>query len=190
MQRLSLGGGQFEVSLHDEPAPTAHGSERIEFLVSTNAGMPPGPLGRVASGGELSRIGLALSTAGADSLDTGTFVFDEVDAGIGGAVAEVVGRMLQALGVGRQVLCVTHLAPVAACATSQFRVSKALRDGVATSRVEGLDTAQRVDELARMIGGIHITETTLAHAQELLETFGRALDRDRTTLVRQHSTPS
>jgi DNA repair protein RecN (Recombination protein N) len=88
------------------------------------------------------------------------------------------------------VLCVTHLAPVAACATSQFRVSKALRDGVATSRVEGLDTAQRVDELARMIGGIHITETTLAHAQELLETFGRALDRDRTTLVRQHSTPS
>ncbi len=185
MQRLSLGGGRFEVSLYDEPAPTAHGSERIEFLVSTNAGMPPGPLGRVASGGELSRIGLALSTAGADSLDAGTFVFDEVDAGIGGGVAEVVGRMLQALGNSRQVLCVTHLAQVAACATSQFRVSKALRDGVATSRVEGLDAAQRVDELARMIGGVQITETTRAHAQELLETLGHALDRGPKTPAQQ-----
>jgi DNA repair protein RecN (Recombination protein N) len=172
MQRLSLSGGRFEVLLHAEPEPTAHGSERAEFLVSANAGMPPGPLGRVASGGELSRIGLALSTAGADSLAAGTLVFDEVDAGIGGGVAEVVGRMLQALGGRRQVLCVTHLAQVAACAASQFRVSKAVRDGLASSRVERLDAAARVDELARMIGGVQITDTTRAHARELLEQLG------------------
>ncbi|MBU3694552.1 MAG: DNA repair protein RecN [Rhodocyclaceae bacterium] len=172
MQRLSLSGGRFEVLLQAEPEPTAHGNERVEFLVSANAGMPPGPLGRVASGGELSRIGLALSTAGADSLAAGTLVFDEVDAGIGGGVAEVVGRMLQALGGRRQVLCVTHLAQVAACAATQFRVSKAVRDGLASSRVERLDAAARIDELARMIGGVQITDTTRAHAGELLEQLG------------------
>ena len=172
MQRLSLAGGRFEVRLHDETAPSAHGNERIEFLVSANAGMPPGPLARVASGGELSRIGLALSTAGVAALEAGTLVFDEVDAGIGGGVAEVVGRMLQSLGSDRQVLCVTHLAQVAACASHQFRVSKAVVDGVASSRVARLEAAQRVDELARMLGGTHITDTTRAHAREMLEHLG------------------
>lgn len=172
MQRLSLAGGRFEVRFHDETAPSAHGSERIEFLVSANAGMPPGPLARVASGGELSRIGLALSTAGVAALESGTLVFDEVDAGIGGGVAEVVGRMLQSLGSARQVLCVTHLAQVAACAGNQFRVSKTVVEGVASSRVTRLDGAQRVDELARMLGGTQITGTTIAHARELLEQLG------------------
>jgi len=172
MQRLSLTGGRLEVHLHDEPEPSAHGSERVEFLVSANAGMAPGPLGRVASGGELSRIGLALSTAGADSLETDTLVFDEVDAGIGGGVAEVVGRLLQSLGSDRQVLCVTHLAQVAACAKAQYRVSKALADGVASSQVTRLDDAGRADELARMLGGVQITETTRAHARELLLQLG------------------
>jgi len=169
MQRLSLAGGRLLVLLHPETEPTAHGSERVEFLVSANAGMPPGPLGRVASGGELSRIGLSLSTAGAGALATGTLVFDEVDAGIGGGVAEVVGRMLRSLGSRRQVLCVTHLAQVAACAGTQFRVSKEIRDGLASSRVEALDPAGRLDELARMIGGVQITEATRAYARELLE---------------------
>lgn len=177
MQRLSLGGGRFEVVLHDEAEPSAHGSERIEFLVSANAGMPPGALSRVASGGELSRIGLALSTAGVAALETGTLVFDEVDAGIGGGVAEVVGRMLQSLGRDRQVLCVTHLAQVAACAQSQFRVSKQVADGVASSRVAPLDAAERVDELARMLGGVQITETTRAHAREMLEQLRADADR-------------
>ncbi len=172
MQRLSLAGGRFEVVLHAEPEPSAHGSERVEFLVSANAGLPLGPLGRVASGGELSRIGLALSTAGVAALEAGTLVFDEVDAGIGGGVAEVVGRMLQALGGDRQVLCVTHLAQVAACAGSQFRVSKVVTEGVASSRVAPLDAGERVDELARMIGVVQITETTRAHARELLEQLG------------------
>jgi len=172
MQRLSLNGGRLEVRLLDETEPSAHGSERVEFLVSANAGMTPGALGRVASGGELSRIGLALSTAGADSLEAETLVFDEVDAGIGGGVAEVVGRMLQSLGEGRQVLCVTHLAQVAACAGTQYRVSKALADGMVSSRVVRLDTAGRADELARMLGGVQITETTLAHAREMLLQLG------------------
>jgi DNA repair protein RecN (Recombination protein N) len=169
MQHLSLAGGRLLVLLHPETEPTAHGSERAEFLVSANAGMPPGPLGRVASGGELSRIGLALSTAGAGALATGTLVFDEVDAGIGGGVAEVVGRMLRSLGSRRQVLCVTHLAQVAACAGTQFRVTKEIRDGLASSRVEALDPAGRLEELARMIGGVQITEATRAYARELLE---------------------
>jgi len=172
MQRLSLAGGRFEPVLHEDPEPSAHGSERVEFLVSANAGLPLGPLGRVASGGELSRIGLALSTASVAALEAGTLVFDEVDAGIGGGVAEVVGRMLKALGHDRQVLCVTHLAQVAACAATQFRVSKSVTDGVASSCVAPLDAGARVDELARMIGGMQITETTRAHARELLEQLG------------------
>lgn len=176
MQQLSLAGGRFEVALHDETEPAAHGSERIEFMVSANAGMPLGPLGRVASGGELSRIGLALSTAGMAALEAGTLVFDEVDAGIGGGVAEVVGRMLHALGHDRQVLCVTHLAQVAACAVGQFRVSKVVADGITSSSVAQLDAAARVDELARMLGGVQITETTRAHARELLEQLAGSAD--------------
>ncbi|NBS93096.1 MAG: DNA repair protein RecN [Betaproteobacteria bacterium] len=171
MQRLSLAGGRFVVALLDEVEPTAHGSERVDFLVAANAGLPPGPLARVASGGELSRIGLALSTVSAAALAAGTLVFDEVDAGIGGGVAEVVGRLLQELGTQRQVLCVTHLAQVAACARQQFRVAKAVREGVTTSHVEALSADQRVDELARMIGGMQITDTTRAHARELLATL-------------------
>lgn len=174
MQDLSLGGGRFEVRLIPESEPAPHGQERVEFLVSANAGMPPGPLGRVASGGELSRIGLALSTAGVAAVEAGTLVFDEVDAGIGGGVAEIVGRMLQTLGETRQVLCVTHLAQVAACASEQFRVSKLLREGVASSRVERLEPDQRVEELARMLGGMQITETTRAYARELLASLRSA----------------
>lgn len=177
MQTLSLQGGRFCIDLPPEPRPTAHGAERVEFSVSANAGMPPGPLDRVASGGELSRIGLALSTVAAVGLEADTLVFDEVDAGIGGGVAEVVGRLLQRLGEQRQILCVTHLPQVAACADEQYQVSKEQRDGLTCSRVTKLDHDGRIDELARMLGGLQITATTRSHADELLASLGRSKAR-------------
>lgn len=167
MQRLSMQGGQFEAALMPcEPEPA--GVERVEFMVAPHAGQALKPLARTASGGELSRIGLALQTILSQSAGAPTLIFDEVDAGIGGGVAEIVGRMLAELGQRHQVLCVTHLPQVAASAVGHLKVSKENRDGLACSRVRPLSRAERVEELARMLGGVTITETTRRHAEEML----------------------
>jgi DNA repair protein RecN (Recombination protein N) len=168
MQRLAMQGGAFEVSL-EACAPEAGGLEGIEFLVSPHSGQSARSLAKTASGGELSRIGLALQTILSGLSGAPTLIFDEVDAGIGGGIAEIVGRMLAELGETRQVLCVTHLPQVAAGAAHHWQVSKRRRDdGQAVSQVASLDRPQRVEELARMLGGVKITETTRKHAAEML----------------------
>jgi DNA repair protein RecN (Recombination protein N) len=167
MQDLSLAGGRFEVQL--TPAePSSTGAERVEFLVAGHAGTTPKPLAKVASGGELARISLAISVIAATATPVATLIFDEVDAGIGGAVAETVGRLLKQLGQQRQVLCVTHLPQVAARGDQHFVVSKATVDGRPVSRIALLERKARVEELARMLGGVEITETTRKHAREML----------------------
>ena len=170
MGELGMRGGRFEVALEtqagDEPDPS--GNERCEFLVSANPGQPPRALRKVASGGELSRISLAIEVAALGSDTIGTMVFDEVDSGIGGAVAEVVGQKLRALGERCQVLCVTHLPQVAAQGHRHLSVSKS-SDGASTeTRIESLDGTARREEVARMLGGIEITRETLAHAKQML----------------------
>jgi len=168
MQELSMSGGRFVVALNPcEPA--AYGLEQVEFLVAGHAGVAPRPLAKVASGGELARISLAIAVITAHATTVPTLIFDEVDTGIGGGVAEVVGRLLKRLGQSRQVLCVTHLPQVASQANQHFQVAKATVDGGKTvSRIDVLDTKARVEEVARMLGGIEITETTRKHARELL----------------------
>jgi DNA repair protein RecN (Recombination protein N) len=168
MKALAMSGGRFEVALRALDAGSAQGNETVEFLVSTNPGGAPQPLAKVASGGELSRISLAIQVITAKAAAVPTLVFDEVDAGIGGAVAEVVGRNLRGLGGRRQVLCVTHLPQVAAQAAHQWSVAKATANGVTRSRVAVLDAAARVEEIARMLGGVEITATTRKHAAEML----------------------
>lgn len=168
MQELAMVGGRFEIALTALEEGNASGLEAIEFLVTANAGQPPRPLAKVASGGELSRIGLALQVIASQSHAAGTLIFDEVDVGIGGRVAEIVGRMLKQLGSDRQVLCVTHLPQVAACANWQWSISKENRGEATFSRVTPLDAAGRVEEIARMLGGVKITDTTREHARELL----------------------
>jgi DNA repair protein RecN (Recombination protein N) len=169
MQSLGMAGGRFEVSIGINDAEfSAEGSDDIEFLVSANPGQAPKSLAKVASGGELSRISLAVQVAAAAKTSALCMVFDEVDAGIGGAVAEIVGRQLRDLGERVQVLCVTHLAQVASQAHSQFRVTK-LSDGKITrTAVKTLAANERVDEIARMLGGIDITDQARAHARQML----------------------
>ncbi|PKM06004.1 MAG: DNA repair protein RecN [Gammaproteobacteria bacterium HGW-Gammaproteobacteria-4] len=170
MGELGMAGGRFEVQVDesDVDTPQAQGAERVEFLVAANPGQPPRPLRKVASGGELSRISLAIEVAalGLDSVPT--MVFDEVDSGIGGAVAEVVGRKLRALGSQRQVLCVTHLAQVAALGHHHVQVSKDSAGGITRSHIVTLDRAGRIEELARMLGGLEITQATRNHAKQML----------------------
>jgi DNA repair protein RecN (Recombination protein N) len=168
MQELSMTGGRFVVALNPcEPA--AYGLEQVEFLVAGHAGVAARPLAKVASGGELARISLAIAVITAHATTVPTLIFDEVDTGIGGGVAEVVGRLLKRLGQSRQVLCVTHLPQVASQANQHFQVAKATVDGGKTvSRIDVLDNKARVEEVARMLGGIEITETTRKHARELL----------------------
>ena len=169
MQALGMAGGRFEVSLAPSEAEfSAHGSEEVEFLVSANPGQPPKALAKVASGGELSRISLAIQVAAAAKNSALCMVFDEVDAGIGGAVAEIVGRQLRDLGARAQVLCVTHLAQVAAQAHNQFRVTKQSEGKITRTSVEPLAPDQRVDEIARMLGGVDISEQARAHARDML----------------------
>ncbi|GAA5159648.1 DNA repair protein RecN [Viridibacterium curvum] len=168
MQDLAMAGGRFEVALIPEPEGSATGLEKIEFQVAANPSQPLKPLSRVASGGELSRIGLSIQVITSASQAVPTLIFDEVDAGIGGRVAEMVGRRLGELGQARQVLCVTHLPQVAAQADWQWRVAKDNHDGVTLSRLDVLDDAGRIEEIARMLGGVNITETTRSHAAELL----------------------
>jgi DNA repair protein RecN (Recombination protein N) len=171
MQQLGMTGGRFAIALEPLPAESAGagGMERIAFLVSANPGQPMQPLARVASGGELSRISLAIQVATAECGSVPTLVFDEVDVGIGGGVAEIVGRLLRRLGAARQVLCVTHLPQVAAQAHHQLRVSKETLDGHTHTRIEPLDSAARVEEIARMLGGTEITRRTRDHAREMLD---------------------
>lgn len=168
MQTLSMSGGRFEVALNEGPA-SAQGNEVVEFLVAGHAGTTPRPLAKVASGGELSRISLALSVIASRAARVPTLLFDEVDSGVGGAVAEVVGKLLRELGERHQVLCVTHLPQVAACGNHQFRVSKSEKGGVTRSHITELDAPERVEEVARMLGGITITPTTRDHAREMLQ---------------------
>lgn len=167
---LGMGGGRFEVRLEpqDGDRPDPLGAERVEFLVAANPGQPARPLRKVASGGELSRISLAIEVAALGLDAVPTMVFDEVDSGIGGAVAEMVGQKLRALGASRQVLCVTHLPQVAAQGHAHYRVSKAASEGVTQSAVQRLDTAQREEELARMLGGVELTREARAAAKRLL----------------------
>ncbi len=167
MQELSMTGGAFDIALRPCEA-TSSGLEQIEFLVAGHAGVQARPLAKVASGGELARISLAISVITSCATATPTLIFDEVDSGIGGGVAEVVGRLLKRLGQDRQVLCVTHLPQVASQANHHFQVSKSSEEGTTASYIDDLDNKQRVEEIARMLGGIEITPTTRKHARELL----------------------
>lgn len=168
MQQLAMVGGRFEIALDPLPEGAAHGREDVGFLVAANPGQPPRPLAKVASGGELSRIGLAIQVIASTAGVAPTLIFDEVDVGIGGRVAEIVGQMLAKLGGQRQVLCVTHLPQVAAQAGWQWSIAKDTSDGRTFSRVRVLDEAGRVEEVARMLGGVRITDTTRRHAREML----------------------
>ena len=180
MQQLGMAGGRFEVALLAHEAPQSFGSESAEFLVAGHAGSTPRPLGKVASGGELSRIALAIAvttsqlktSSKADTAGTApaaaTLIFDEIDAGVGGAVAETVGRLMKQLGRDRQVMAVTHLPQVAACADHHFVVSKQLREGLTLSEIKAVVGEVRVAEVARMLGGERLSNTSLAHAQEML----------------------
>jgi DNA repair protein RecN (Recombination protein N) len=168
MQQLAMNGGSFSVGLRALEAPAATGAEEVEFEVSSHPSLPLRPLAKVASGGELSRISLALQLVASKASPVGTLVFDEVDAGIGGAVAETVGRSLRRLGRERQVLCVTHLPQVAAQGDRQWTVVKTSVRGKLAVSVQQLQGKARVEELARMLGGAQITATTRRHAAEML----------------------
>jgi DNA repair protein RecN (Recombination protein N) len=174
MQELAMAGGRLEVALVPESAPAAHGLERVELRVASHPKQAVGPLSRVASGGELSRIALAIQVVTSEVGEVPTLIFDEVDTGIGGAVAAAVGRQLQAVGARRQVLCVTHLAQVAAHADHHFRVAKAGAGAGVLTTIERLDSGDRVDELARMLSGAATTAKTRAHAKELYEHHRRS----------------
>ena len=170
MQQLGMAGGAFEVALLAQEQPQSFGLESVEFMVAGHAGSTPRPLAKVASGGELSRIALAIAvtTSQLEQGGAGTLIFDEIDAGVGGAVAETVGRLMKQLGRERQVLAVTHLPQVAACADHHYLVSKALRAGTTASEVQAIAGETRVQEIARMLGGERLSSASLAHAQEML----------------------
>jgi DNA repair protein RecN (Recombination protein N) len=170
MQTLGMPGGKFQVDVQalDQNAANQHGADEIEFLVTANPGQPPRPLAKVASGGELSRISLAIQVSAAQSDAQPCLVFDEVDAGVGGGVAEIVGRQLHALGERAQVLCVTHLPQVASQAHAHVRVTK-LTDGKSTrTSLHTLTADERIEEIARMLGGVDITDKAREHAAEML----------------------
>jgi DNA repair protein RecN (Recombination protein N) len=171
MRQLGMPGGRFEIGIESDAAaePQAAGADRIEFLVSANPGEPVKPVARVASGGELSRISLAVQVAAARRTSRTCLIFDEVDAGIGGGVAEIVGRKLRELGNRCQVLCVTHLAQVASQAHHQLRVSKLTDGRTSRTTVSALGADERVEELARMLGGVEVTRKAREHAREMLK---------------------
>jgi len=171
MADLGMAGGRFEVQVvaTDPSAGRASGIDSIQFLISANPGQPLMPLAKVASGGELSRMSLSIQVIASDGSDIPSMVFDEVDSGVGGGIAEMVGQRLSELGLSRQVLCVTHLPQVASLAANHFRIMK-VTDGKSTrTAVSRLSGDERVEELARMLGGVQITERTRAHAREMLE---------------------
>ena len=174
MQALSMAGGRLEIALDRLAAPASYGLDDVEFRVAAHPKQPLAPLARVSSGGELSRIALAIQVVASEVGRIPTLIFDEVDSGIGGAVAATVGGLLQTLGSDRQVLCVTHLPQVAACADVHFRVSKTGKGDGVRSELSQLKTADRIEELARMLGGAAITAKTRAHASELLDAGRRS----------------
>jgi len=167
MQTLAMQGGKFEAALQ-ACNPSAYGLEDIQFLVAGHSGVPPRPLSKVVSGGELARISLALSVIATRAARVPTLIFDEVDTGIGGAVAEVVGNLLRSLGTRHQVLCVTHLPQVASRGMRHFQVSKHTQGQTTSSQITSLDHQGRIEEIARMLGGVNITATTRKHAREML----------------------
>jgi DNA repair protein RecN (Recombination protein N) len=169
MQNLSMAGGQLEIALLPLPEGGASGLEQIEFQVAGHTGSTPRSLAKVASGGELARISLAISVITSKASFTPTLIFDEVDAGIGGAVAETVGKLLRQLGESHQIICVTHLPQVAAQGNHHLKVSKSQAGNKTLSQVSALGRIERVEEIARMLGGATITDTTRRHARELLE---------------------
>jgi DNA repair protein RecN (Recombination protein N) len=173
LRELAMEGGRLEVALSDEGAPASHGRENVEFRIATHPKQPLGPLSRVASGGELSRVALAIHVAASDVGEIPTLVFDEVDTGIGGPVAATVGAMLQTLGARRQVLCVTHLPQVAAHADHHYQVTKSVKGAEVASALSRLAPGARIDELARMLAGSAITPRARAHAKELYEQHRR-----------------
>jgi DNA repair protein RecN (Recombination protein N) len=168
MQKLGMRGGKFSVQLETMDEINMHGAERIEFLVSANPGQPLQALNKVASGGELSRIGLAIQVISAQQDNTPTLIFDEVDAGIGGGTAEIVGQLLRSLGNKAQVLCITHLPQVAAQAHQHWQVKKTTQKNTTETHIQELKKTEKIQEIARMLGGVKITEQTLAHAKEML----------------------
>lgn len=169
MQGLGMQGGQFEVHLETLSEPMQSGLEDVQFLAAGHAGSTPRPVGKVASGGELSRMALAIAVTTSQLGTAGTLIFDEVDSGVGGAVAETVGRLMKQLGIDRQVLAVTHLPQVAACADHHLVVSKHMQGSNTLSTVGNVTGEQRVCEIARMLGGEKLSGTTLAHAKEMLQ---------------------
>ncbi|GMQ89670.1 MAG: DNA repair protein RecN [Gammaproteobacteria bacterium] len=171
MQALGMSGGRFIIEVTDAESGlmSPHGRDRIDFLVSANPGQPPRPLAKVASGGELSRISLAIQVVAARDTHIPTLIFDEVDTGVGGAVAETVGKQLQALGKHHQVMCVTHLPQVAAQAHQHLRVSKLTGDKTTRTQIQSLGEDERMEEIARMLGGKKITASTREHAREMLQ---------------------
>jgi DNA repair protein RecN (Recombination protein N) len=171
MQTLSMPGGRFEVQFYPSAEDASYGLESCEFLVAGHSGVELRPLAKIASGGELARISLAIAVTNRASSDVDTLIFDEVDTGVGGAVAEVIGELLASLGEHQQVLCVTHLPQVASCAHHQLKIVKTqgASDTLPKSTVIPLDKTARVEEIARMLGGIRITDLTLRHARELLD---------------------
>ncbi|MBK8816937.1 MAG: DNA repair protein RecN [Methylococcaceae bacterium] len=172
IKELGMPQGEFivECSAVESSAPKLYGKDKIEFMVCANPGLPPKPLAKVASGGELSRISLAIQVTTSNDNTTPTMIFDEVDSGIGGGTAEIVGQKLRRLSIGRQVICVTHLPQVAAQAHAHLYVEKNSQTDVTSSTVRQLDENERIEEIARMLGGVIITENTRAHAREMLTT--------------------
>ena len=172
IKELGMPQGEFlvDITALDGDAPKLNGKDKIEFLVSANPGLPPKPLAKVASGGELSRISLAIQVTTSNDKTTPTLIFDEVDSGIGGGVAEIVGQKLRSLSHNRQVMCVTHLPQVAAQAHHHLYVEKNNKTDITSSNVRLLTDEERVEEIARMLGGVTITANTLAHAKEMLST--------------------
>ena len=164
-------GGKFsiEISEIEKDTPLINGMDKTEYLVSLNPGQPLQPLSKVASGGELSRISLAIQVTGSKDKGIPTLIFDEVDSGIGGGVAEIVGKLLHSLSDKRQVFCVTHLAQVASQGDHHLQVAKETHAGTTLTRVSELNHEERIEEIARMLGGVKITEQTLAHAKEMFK---------------------
>ncbi len=168
LQSLAMADARFEVNLIPLDEGASYGLEKTEFLFASHRSLALGSLDKIASGGELSRVGLAIQVVASKVARVPTLIFDEVDSGIGGGVAEVVGQMLKALGKSHQVMCVTHLPQVAAQGDQHWKVAKEYAKSAVTSRIEVLDKSQRIEELARMLGGVTITAATRKHAAELL----------------------
>lgn len=188
IKELGMPQGEFlvDITALDTDAPKLNGKDKIEFLVSANPGLPPKPLAKVASGGELSRISLAIQVTTANDKTTPTLIFDEVDSGIGGGVAEIVGQKLRSLSHNRQVMCVTHLPQVAAQAHHHLYVEKNNKTDITSSSVRLLNDEERIEEIARMLGGVTITANTLAHAKEMLFQSTSGTQQEGTTIGNQN----